>query len=77
MRLIDIESSMIRAAGYDRKKHVLKIIFNNGHVYHYDDVPLSEYEGLMKAKSKGKYMQENIIDVYDYYQVEDEKPWDA
>ena len=70
VKLISVESSMIRAVGYDRKIRLLEIVFNTGEVYQYEDIPLSEYNGLMKAKSKGAYMQANIIDVYPYYQIE-------
>ena len=69
MKLTIIESSMIHAVGYDRKTRTMEVVFNTGQVYHYENVPLSEYNGLMKAKSKGKYMQANIIDDYPCYQV--------
>ena len=69
MKLIEIESSMIQAVGYDEKLKELEVVFNSGNVYRYAQVPKKEYEGLLKADSKGQYMRANIIDVYPYYSV--------
>ena len=69
MKLITVESSMIHAVGYDAETQTLEVVFNSGGIYHYEDVPPEEYEGLMDAESKGRYMRANIIDVYPYYQV--------
>ncbi|HIQ05258.1 MAG TPA: KTSC domain-containing protein, partial [Anaerolineae bacterium] len=41
-------------------------VFNSGKTYQYYDVPPEEFEGLMAAESKGRYMRANIIDVYDW-----------
>jgi hypothetical protein len=64
---------MIHAVGYDRKTRLLEVVFNTGHTYCYEDVPPSEYEGLLEAKSKGRYMQDNILDVYSCYQLKRSK----
>lgn len=69
MKLITVESSMIHAVGYDAETQTLEVIFNSGGIYRYEDVPPEEYEGLMNAESKGRYMRANIIDVYPYYRV--------
>ena len=69
MKLITVESSMIHAVGYDAETKTLEVVFNSGRIYRYEDVPLEEYEGLMDAESKGRYMRANIIDVYPYYRV--------
>jgi KTSC domain len=60
---------MMSAVGYDQKTRLLEVIFNTGQTYCYEDVPPSEYKGLLAAKSKGRYMQDNILDVYSYYQL--------
>jgi hypothetical protein len=60
---------MIQAVGYDRKTRLLEVIFNSGQTYCYEDVPPSEYKGLMGAESKGRYMRDNIIDVYPCYKL--------
>lgn len=69
MKLTTVESSMIHAVGYDAETKTLEVVFNNGNIYRYQDVPPEEYEGLMNAESKGRYMRANIIDVYPCYQA--------
>jgi hypothetical protein len=69
MKLTPVESSMIHAVGYDDETQTLEVIFNSGRIYRYEDVPPEEYEGLMNAESKGRYMRANIIDVYPHYQT--------
>jgi hypothetical protein len=66
MQLIQVESSMISAVGYDEESQTLEVVFNTGGVYRYFDVPKDVYEGLLAAESKGRYMRANIIDVYPY-----------
>ena len=60
-----VNSSMLRKVRYDPKKKFLDVVFRTGDTYRYKGVPAREYEGLMKADSHGKYMQENIIDHYE------------
>jgi len=67
MQLTTVESSMIHAVGYDPKTQTLEVVFNSGQTYRYEDVPPEEYEGLMAAESKGRYMRAYIIDAYPYY----------
>ncbi len=69
MKLIEVESSMIHAVGYDPKTRELEVVFNSGNIYRYEDVPPEEYEHLMNSESKGQYMRANIIDVYSDYRV--------
>ena len=69
MQLTTVESSMLHAVGYDPDTHTLEVLFNSGGAYQYYNVPPEEYEGLMEAESKGRYMHEHIIDVYAYAQI--------
>lgn len=64
MQLTTVESSMIHAVGYDEQARELEVVFNNGGIYRYMDVDKEEYEGLLQAESKGRYMRANIIGVY-------------
>jgi len=59
-----VESSMIRAVGYDADKRILDVAFHRTGVYRYFDVPPEVVEGLLDAESKGSYMREYIIDEY-------------
>jgi hypothetical protein len=52
-----IDSSVIATIGYDPLAKLLDIEFkDDGKVYRYFDVPLSEYEAFMEAPSKGTYL---------------------
>ena len=45
---------------------ILEIEFNDGSVYQYFDVPVTEYEGLMNASSHRTYLHTNIKGRYSY-----------
>lgn len=64
-----VDSSMIRAVGYDPRQHLLEIEFNSGRVYQYSDVPQDVFKGLMSAESKGRYFLGNIEGIYLYRKV--------
>lgn len=68
MMLQTVESDVIHAVGYDEEIRVLEIIFNNGRIYQYRDVPREVFEGLMAAESKGNYFQENVRDEFDFWE---------
>lgn len=65
MQMVPVESSMISAVGYETKTREMQVVFNSGRVYRSRDVNEDEYEGLLQAESKGRYMNDNIIGVYD------------
>lgn len=71
MQLTTVESSMLYAVGYDEQARELEVVFNSGGVYRYMDVDKEEYEGLIQAESKGRYMRANIIGIYSDYKVSD------
>ena len=64
--LFPVASSMIAAAGYDSKNQILIVLYNTGKAYDYFNVPPEEFQGLMKADSKGKYMNTRILKIYPY-----------
>jgi hypothetical protein len=64
-----VRSSMLRSIAYDAQNQLLEVVFRPGDTYRYENVPQDEYERLMKADSKGRYMQEHIIDRYPYHQL--------
>jgi Ca2+-binding EF-hand superfamily protein len=69
MKLTPVKSSMLRAVGYDRKTNEMEVVFNTGDAYRYENVPLSNYSDLLKAKSKGTYMQEHVINMFSYHRL--------
>jgi KTSC domain len=47
----------------------LDILFADGRVYQYLDVPESAYQWLINAASVGRYFQDNVRGVYRYARV--------
>ena len=73
MDRLPIDSSLIRAIGYDFPNSVLEVeLLPSGRVYRYFDVPLSIYNELMASDSKGSYFNESIRDLYPF--EEEERP---
>ncbi len=65
-----VDSTLIRSIGYDLASSVLEVEFVGGHVYEYEDVPLSIYSELMAAESKGTYFNDFVKDLYSYRQLD-------
>ena len=65
MDRISVQSSNIRSVGFEASSSTLEVEFNSGSVYQYLNVPESEYEGLMNAASKGRYLNRNIKGRYE------------
>ncbi len=64
MQMVSVSSSNIASIGYE--DNTLYIQFNSGGLYSYCNVPLSVYNSLMSADSKGKYFHAHIKDYYSY-----------
>lgn len=61
MDKIYVESSSVQSVNYDPDNAILEIEFKkNGSIYQYYEVPQYEYDELMNAESKGKYIHMNI-----------------
>jgi hypothetical protein len=69
MNLKKVNSSMIYAIGYDSKSKTLEVVFRSGKAWGYEEIPKKVYQELLKSKSIGSYMRENIIDCYSSYPV--------
>ena len=70
MKRTPVHSSMIASVGYDQQEKILEVEFvHDGLVYEYFDVPVMEYHNLMKAASKGNYLQKCIANQYGYGRV--------
>jgi hypothetical protein len=69
MDRIQVVSGNIRSIGYDTDKRILEVEFKSGSIYQYSNVPEHEYEGLLNASSKGRYLNNHIKDRYTYIQV--------
>lgn len=64
-----VNSSDLESVGYDPTSLILEIEFKNGNIYHYSGVPLSIYQGLMAAYSKGRFFNDYVKDIYSYRKV--------
>jgi hypothetical protein len=60
MHIETVDSSVIAEIGYDDATAILEVRFHNGRRYHYLEVPRSEYDALMSAKSIGGYFNRVI-----------------
>jgi len=65
-----VESTTMRAIGYDRTEQVLEVEFQSGAVYQYLDVPPAIYKELLEAESKGQYFNSEIRDAYEFLRVD-------
>jgi hypothetical protein len=57
---------MLEAVRYLEKPRYLDAKFRTGETYRYKEVQEEQFEGLMSADSKGRYMHQHIIGHYDY-----------
>ena len=64
-----ITSTGLKSVGYDAVAHVLEVELQSGPIYRYFDVPLSVYEALMSAPSKGRYFDDNVHGKYEHRQI--------
>lgn len=61
-----VDSSNIEAIGYDAEARELWVRFTSGSTYVYSDVPPATYDDIMRADSKGSYLNREIKPNYDY-----------
>lgn len=60
IKLLPVESSSIKAAGYDPDTRVMVVEFTTGAKYAYFSVLAEEYGGFLAAKSQGVYLAAHI-----------------
>jgi hypothetical protein len=70
MKRQPIESSTVRAIGYDPATGVLEVEFLHGLVYEYAAVSKEVHSAFMAASSKGSFFHTEIKGAYDYKKVE-------
>ena len=56
--MIQVDSSAIRAVGYDG--HTLTVEFHSGRTHDYHGVPYSVFAGLVNAASPGTYYNQHV-----------------
>jgi hypothetical protein len=60
MKMIPVESSNIKAVGYDPSTRECRVRFHNGAEHVHMDIPPEKHSGFMTAESHGKYYNEHI-----------------
>ena len=72
MKLVEVKSSNIKAIGWENE--VLRILFTNGRIYDYKNVPLMVFNRMLMEESKGSYFHRKINNKYvSKRMVEDEQ----
>ena len=64
-----VESSNIAMVGYDEEQKILEITFRDGRVYHYLEVPPERALSLLRAESKGRFLNSDIKPAFGYRAV--------
>jgi KTSC domain len=68
--MIPVESSSIELVGYDEQAQELYVRFHNrGRTYAYEDVPRAQFDALLAAPSKGRYLNWEIKPYHAYRRV--------
>jgi len=69
MARIHVRSSSVAEVGYDPKTKILEIVFREGDVYLYFDVPINVYQDLIRADSVGKFFNLQVKSNYQFRKI--------
>jgi len=69
MNVIAVESSTLATVAYDSTRELLQLEFNSHAIYHYLGVPLTAFEALLRAPSKGSYFNQAIRGKFRYSRI--------
>ena len=69
MQRAPVQSSNIASVGYDEEQQILEIVFRGGRVYHYLEVPPERVLSLLRAESKGRFLNSEIKPNFRYRAV--------
>ena len=68
--MISVESESIELVGYDEQTQELFVRFHNrGRTYAYEDVSPAQFDALLAAPSKGRYLNWEIKPFHAYRRV--------
>ena len=62
MNWIEVDSSVLRRIRWEERTDTLAVEFQTGRVYRYFGLTRFVFEALRRARSHGKYFNENIRD---------------
>jgi hypothetical protein len=60
MKRARIDSTSLESVGYEAASKTLEVEFSGGAVYQYLEVPEAELRKLMRARSRGAYLNQHI-----------------
>lgn len=69
MKAFNVVSGTISKVTFNEKNDTLRVEYTSGSVYEYAGVPEKTVNGLVKAASVGKYLNEKIKGTYNYKKV--------
>ena len=73
-RRVVVDSTSLASVMFSPEHNVLEVAFRNGLVYEYFGVPLSLYEQLLAAQSKGAFMHRFIRTRFPYRRIDRPAP---
>ena len=66
MARVPLQSSVLAATEYFPQLQTLDIVFNSGKAYRYLKVPMSLYQDLLEADSKGAFFNAHIRNQFSF-----------
>lgn len=66
MKREPVGSSTIAEVGYDADSRVLEVLFTNGRIYQYFEVPERVFDELLRAGSVGQFFNTDVRSAYRY-----------
>ena len=69
MNRVSVSSAVMRSVGYDAGTRVLEVVFNNGSVYEYLDVPGEHFDALLSSASKGHFFNSRVRPAFRFVRV--------
>ena len=67
--LVQVESSNVKAIGYDADTRRLLVQFKKSGLYQYEDVPGVVYHSFLTAPSKGQFVWRQLRGHYPYTKI--------
>ncbi len=58
MKRVAVTSRSLRELGYDPDEQALEVLFHNGSLYRYEQVPAEVVQALLEADSMGRYFNQ-------------------
>jgi KTSC domain len=70
MERTTVQSTNILSVGFDTENNTLEVEFKDHNIYQYFSVPEDLYDQLMNAHSKGRFLNERIVNRYRYQKIQ-------